>query len=230
MKRTEDAETALCHMIEAMAPGERLPSERSLCEDLKISRGTLRVFLERLEARKKVWRHVGRGTFAGSRPLETNPGLSVVADTTSPHELLEMRLIFEPKVAQLAALRASRQQISQMWYCAKKTGIVTDSKAYELWDATLHRTIAEAAHNKLLLDVFDAINDVRNNTDWGRLRDMVVSTPARQRQWWMQHEDLVDAIAARNESRAEEAMRKHIESVQLMIQGAARNQLSLMPE
>ncbi|MCK5444854.1 MAG: winged helix-turn-helix transcriptional regulator, partial [Rhodospirillaceae bacterium] len=48
-----------------LAPQSKLPPERQLCEELGISRGELRKALSLLEAEGKIWRHVGRGTFAG---------------------------------------------------------------------------------------------------------------------------------------------------------------------
>ncbi len=49
------------------APGDRLPPERELCRDLKVSRATLRQALAELEERGLVSRHQGRGTFV-TRP------------------------------------------------------------------------------------------------------------------------------------------------------------------
>src|SRR5258705_12891776 len=69
----------------------RLPPERQLTEDLELSRSALREGLEVLEARGRIWRHVGRGTFVGNRPLETPASLSVITSRTSPTEGLEVR-------------------------------------------------------------------------------------------------------------------------------------------
>ena len=46
----------------------RLPAERALSVQLGLSRSALREALEILEAQGKVWRHVGQGTFIGTRP------------------------------------------------------------------------------------------------------------------------------------------------------------------
>lgn len=100
-----------------------------------------------------------------------------------------------------------------MRHSVRKTGVVTDSQAYELWDSTLHRAVAQAAHNTLALAVFDAVNEVRSMTEWGRLRDIVVSSREVQLTWWRQHEEFVDAIANRDALRAEEAAREHVEMV-----------------
>lgn len=213
MGKLKAVEEALGHMLSNLSPGTRLPPERTLSRELGISRGTLRHALERLEARGKLWRHVGQGTFVGTRPAGSDARISVVSQATSPHELMEMRLIFEPQIARFAAIRATEQEIANMRHCVRKTGVVTESRAYELWDTTLHRAVAQAAHNTLLLAVFDAVNEVRSITEWGRLRDIVVSSREVQLTWWRQHEEFVEAIADRDASRAEESAREHVEMV-----------------
>src|SRR3546814_8131580 len=60
------------------------------------------------------------------------------------------------------------------------------------------------SHNTLLLAVFDAVNEVRSMTEWGRLRDIVVSSRAVQRAWWRQHQQFVEAIAGRSEEHTSE--------------------------
>ncbi len=213
MGKLKAVEDALGHMLSNLSPGTRLPPERALSRELGISRGTLRQALERLEARGKLWRHVGQGTFVGARPAGGDARLSVVSQATSPHELMEMRLILEPQIARFAATRATEQEIAHMRHCVRKTGVVTESQAYELWDATLHRAVAQAAHNTLVIAVFDAVNEVRSMTEWGRLRDIVVSSREVQLAWWRQHEEFVEAIANRDATRAEEAAREHVEMV-----------------
>src|SRR5437016_2471744 len=62
----------------------RLPTERELTRQLSVKRGVVRRFLAELEAEDKIWRHVGRGTFAGRRPVEADPDLKLVCDHSSP--------------------------------------------------------------------------------------------------------------------------------------------------
>ena len=52
-----------------LASQSRLPAERQLCTELGISRTELRKALSSLEADGQIWRHVGRGTFVGTRPI-----------------------------------------------------------------------------------------------------------------------------------------------------------------
>lgn len=213
MGKTAVAEAALCRVLDGLGEGARVPPERFLCTEFGISRGTLRRALERLEARGRIWRHVGRGTFVGTGPPSSGAGISLVSATTNPHEIMEMRLIIEPQIARLAAARATPQEIVRMQHCARKTGTVAESEAYELWDAKLHRTVAEAAHNELLLAIFGAINEMRRMNAWGRLRDRVICSREVQMAWWRQHDQFVAAIADGDAARAEEAAKRHVEDV-----------------
>src|SRR6266567_7967653 len=58
-------------------PGDRLPPEHELGAMLGVSRGTLRIALERLEATGEIVRRQGSGTFVASvpRPFALDEGL-----------------------------------------------------------------------------------------------------------------------------------------------------------
>jgi DNA-binding GntR family transcriptional regulator len=53
----------------SFAPGERLPSERELCQQLDVSRATVRRALRTLADAGLVEAHAGRGTFVSAGPL-----------------------------------------------------------------------------------------------------------------------------------------------------------------
>lgn len=218
-------ERAVRRLRELLGSGEypvngRLPPERELAEHLGLSRSALREGLALLEAEGLVWRHVGRGTFVGRRPLFEGGELSLVSDLTSPREVLEVRLELEPAITRFAALRATATHLNQMEFCLAKSRSVPDLGAWELWDSRLHRTIAEAAHNALLLAVFDAVNAVRTQTVWGRLQQLALSKEGQQT-YWSHHRAVVTAIAERDASRAEQLMYEHIACVRDAMAGPA---------
>jgi GntR family transcriptional regulator len=85
--RVDETETAL---RERLAPGrarqgDRLPPEKELAESLGVSRGTLRLALERLESNGEVVRRQGNGTFVGrvAQPAAFSEGLEVLESYTT---------------------------------------------------------------------------------------------------------------------------------------------------
>ncbi len=196
-------------------PQSRLPPERDLAQELGVTRTTLRGALAALEAEGAIWRHVGRGTFVGSRPEPANDDQSeagFVIDATNPQEVMEVRLILEPRIAALAALRASPAEIARMEECLRGATTATDVPSFEKWDSALHHAIAQAARNQLLLNLFRAVDAVREQEIWGRLKKATV-TEDRKALYMSQHADCVQAVRDRDVAGAERHMRKHLETV-----------------
>lgn len=191
----------------------RLPPERKLSRTLGVSRAELRKALAVLEADGQLWRHVGKGTFLGNRPLDTPADIAAITQRTNPAEVMRTRLLLEPEVARLAALNATPEQIAEMRVCLKKSRQATSWRQYEGWDNRLHRVIAEATQNHLLLALLDTLSAVRRAVGWGRLRPNPVK-PDSDHHSFTEHETIVEAIADRDMARAAANMRRHLEAVE----------------
>lgn len=178
-----------------------------------MSRTYLRAGLAQLEAEGKIWRAVGQGTFVGARPIQSAADITLLSGLASPAEVMEVRLVIEPETARLAALRATPGDIAHLEHCLRKSLAAPDFTTYAKWDATLHRGIAEAAHNTLLFTLFDAVNAVREQKGWSRLWEGAM-TPQRETTYNSHHHQIVRAIAERNAAHAEGLMRRHLEAVQ----------------
>jgi DNA-binding FadR family transcriptional regulator len=192
--------------------GQRLPPERELAARIGIGRRALRRALEVLEAEGRIWRHQGKGTFLGSRPAHAATDLEELAKRTHPLEVMDARLEIEPALARLAAMRATNGDIERLLRLAERTASSSDADGRELWDSALHRTIAEAAGNSLLLAVFDMIDRIRQDTTWRLLRERARSGE-RQQIYVEQHRRVIAAIAQREAHAAEQTMREHLELV-----------------
>ncbi|MBC8267308.1 MAG: FadR family transcriptional regulator [Rhodospirillaceae bacterium] len=204
---------------QALPPQSKLPPERRLCEELKISRGELRKALSLLEAEGKIWRHVGRGTFIGTRPLDRMDEITALSTHTNPAEVMQARLLLEPGLARIAAIQSTAADIERMRLCSKRKDAAVDWHTYERWDGAFHQAVAKGAHNMLLLTLFNALNTVREATEWGRLRKSRLTDAHRQRSG-KQHLAIIDAIIARDMEQAETAMRDHLHSVHKALLGS----------
>jgi DNA-binding FadR family transcriptional regulator len=190
----------------------RLPAERELCESLGVSRGDLRKALAVLERDGRIWRHVGKGTFVGSGPIEETIGISEIAGRTNPADVMRARLIIEPEIAREAALHATLDDIAAMRQSLAQTRDAATWRQYENFDNLLHRQIAQASSNNVLLGVFDVLNAVRRTVVWGRLRADGARPPADHHSF-ADHERIVEAIGERDLAGAAAAMRLHLQQV-----------------
>jgi DNA-binding FadR family transcriptional regulator len=190
----------------------RLPTERELCEILGVSRGDLRKALAVLEKDGQIWRHVGKGTFVGSRPIEEIVAVSEIADRTNPADLMRARLIVEPQIAREAALNATSEDVQAMRQSLVRTRGAVTWRQYENFDNLLHRQIAQASRNTVLLGLFDVLNAIRRAVVWGRLRTEPARPPSDHHSF-AEHQEIVDAIEHRDLDNAAAAMRRHLQSV-----------------
>lgn len=196
-----------------LPPDSRLPAERELCEVLGVSRGDLRKALALLEKEGKIWRHVGKGTFIGSGPLEETVAIAEISGRTNPADLMRSRLIVEPEIAREAALHATQDDILAMRRSLVQTRAAATWRQYENLDNLLHRQIAQASRNTVLLGLFDVLNAIRRAVVWGRLR-MEPARPPADHHSFAEHDRIVDAIENRDLGGAATAMRSHLQSVE----------------
>lgn len=190
----------------------RLPPERELSVELGISRSALRKAFAILEEEGKIWRHVGRGTFVGPRPEPSEEEMSSVISATNPTEIMEARLILEPNLAALAALRATISEFSKMELFLDRSKEAINTAEFQYWDGLLHQTIAKATDNSLLISIFMVMNNVRASNIWGRLKE-ASDTIERRKIYFRQHRDLIEALKDRDPVRAERIMREHLETL-----------------
>ena len=196
-------------------PGIPLPTERELSEKLGVGRREVRRALDVLEEEGRIWRKQGKGTFIGPAAPVEPLALQGLVQQTNLLEVMEARLQLEPGLARLAALRATRENLALMQRMLERIDKVSpdDRDLNELWDSAFHRAIAEAAGNRLMLGLFDAIDAVRRDPAWQHLREMA-RTPERVDVYNDHHHKIITAIIHRQPNDAAAAMREHLLSLQ----------------
>lgn len=217
MERTDHTLTRLRELISGNGIDGRIPPERVLASELGVGRRSLRRALDILEQEGRISRQQGRGTFiqspAGPASSAAGVPLDQILEHTNPLEAIEVRLSVEPVMARLAAVRASQCDIKKLQLLAQETRDAADAAAYEDADERFHRAIAEASRNALFLAMFDMLRSCRRDAAWRRLGENA-HCYKRQAVYAGFHQEICEAISARDGERAQEAMYRHLSDVQ----------------
>ncbi|WOE31733.1 MULTISPECIES: transcriptional regulator LldR [unclassified Acinetobacter] len=205
-----------------MQVGARLPAERKLCEQLGVSRSSLREAIQQLSSQGMLISKVGAGTYLQQLPINWSQHqivqpLSHLIDEDPEYrfDVQEARLILEGGTAWYAAQRATAKDCSNIRQCYEQIShyqsIGNDEEAARA-DARFHLAIAEASHNIVLIQMMRSLFDLLEfNVVLGRQK--VYSEPNRFDQLQDQHFQVMDAIEHQDPEAAQQAVCGHIEFV-----------------
>ncbi|MEK8128224.1 FadR/GntR family transcriptional regulator [Paenibacillus filicis] len=195
-----------------LAPGDVLPTERELAQGFGISRGTLREAFRILEREGLIETRPGGGRFL-SRTLEKAEDRKQILENIERAtiiELLEARELFETGIVELAAVRATEEDIADIDAALQRWGMV-DSESDDdpvNPDQAFHLSIAKATHNVVLVNLIDLHMDLLRKT-----RQKTDEIPGRKKEIYEEHLRIVDAIKARDPVQAKEAIIFHLHQV-----------------
>jgi GntR family transcriptional regulator, transcriptional repressor for pyruvate dehydrogenase complex len=136
-------------------PGDRLPPERQLAEQLGVSRPSLREAIQKLAARGLLLARQGGGTYVTERLDSgfTGPWQEMLASHPELHrDVLEFRRMLEGTVARLAAERATeadRERIGRLYLQMQQAHARDERERTSETDVAFHQALADAAHNAL---------------------------------------------------------------------------------
>ena len=196
-----------------LKPGDQLPAERELAQQLGVSRTAVREAVKTLREKGLVEAYSGRGTFitdGTSQAARQSFDLMVKIGQQegSPH-LAELRLILEPGIAALAAARAEEDDRAAMREAVSVMDRAQrDPEAYIEADLDFHLALAEAAANPLILSLIDSIVGLLREQ---RIRIFNVEGGPQRGQ--IHHKRILDAMERRDPEMARNAMRAHLEQV-----------------
>ncbi|HZW83980.1 MAG TPA: FadR/GntR family transcriptional regulator [Candidatus Deferrimicrobium sp.] len=195
-------------------PGDRLLSERELCERLQVSRASVREALSALEIMGLIEVKPGEGTFIRQTSVDSIIGpmaliLSMEKDTIM--ELLEVRKVLEVEAAGLAAERATQEELDEMGEALEEMiQDLNEGKLGENADHKLHYAIYKATHNSVLLRLMNTISDsMEKNIRTNRQR--LYALPGNPEKLLKEHAAIAKAIGKRDAEKARECMYEHLD-------------------
>jgi GntR family transcriptional regulator, galactonate operon transcriptional repressor len=192
-------------------PGDILSSEPELSLQFNVSRPVMREALKILGSKGLIESRPRTGTRVRPRadwnildPDVIGWMNEVGPDRALLDALCEVRLMFEPSAARLAALRASAEEIKTIEECYRRMEEgVNVPETYIPADLAFHAAICAAAHNEMLQKITEAITG-------SLLVSRVVTSrlPGANLAAMPLHWSVAEAIHKRDGQAAEKAMRK----------------------
>jgi DNA-binding FadR family transcriptional regulator len=186
--------------------GEKLPGETTLAPQLGVGRSTIREAIRQLAGRGVLASRQGAGVFVTA--LDAPEDWDAVLRRAGVVAVIEARVAIETEAAALAAarrtpadLRAIRRALSE------RAEHRSDIESHVDADTVFHRAIVAAAHNPVLLDLFDSFTP--------RLREAMIEMLRIRREFGGDadhdaHAELAGAIADRDECAAADRSRAHL--------------------
>ncbi|ANN22362.1 GntR family transcriptional regulator [Amycolatopsis orientalis] len=188
--------------------GSRLPAERTLCEQLGISRGSLRQALRVLDSIGYVQVRPGSGTYV-RETLDEQPLRSWFSEHEQLVEkLFDLRTTVEPTLAERLALHHTPRVLARLESTVEEMDQAAadgDMLRVIAADAEFHRVIAGNAGND---DVTDLLRSVLALV--GEERRAALRLPGQIRKAVDEHRAILEAVRRSDAAAAREITRKHL--------------------
>ncbi|THE06296.1 FadR family transcriptional regulator [Microbacterium oleivorans] len=204
-----------------LRPGDRLPIEKDLAEQIGVSRGSLREGVRALAVLGVVETRQGDGTYITALDAAKLLGpLTWFADRqmdAEPAQLLNVRRVLEAESAALAARVATEEQIAEMSAALDRVDVLLDAGAEQSdigaiidVDTQFHRLIAQSSGNPLLAALVNSLAGHTYRTRVWRALEERGATAATQ----AEHRGILDEIARHDSDRARMRMHVHLLAVE----------------
>lgn len=190
--------------------GDKLPSADAIMKLLGVGRSSLREALRYLEATGVVEVLNGKGIYVKEEAAQyqVSAKIKIEDEKTALLQLMEVRRALEVLAVQLAAQRATQEQIEEMRYYLHEIE-VAEGHGSSVADMKFHQAIYKAAGNPMLQSLVESVWElfaVFWNAPLGRQEIFNDSFPF--------HQTLFDAIVERNPTKACEELHKLMNSME----------------
>jgi GntR family transcriptional repressor for pyruvate dehydrogenase complex len=190
-----------------LKPGDRLPPEHRLVEELGVSRSVVREGIKALEERGLVEVRQGSGTFV------RRPSSETVADSFSLFlrtriarysQLMDVRRILDVEIAGRLAERATKEDLESLARRTARMWEVLDSPdEFVKEDVAFHMAFYAATKNEVLLTIMQPIMELL-----AEAMGVTFEAPGSAESSLRRHEKLLEHIRARDAEGARRAMRE----------------------
>jgi DNA-binding FadR family transcriptional regulator len=217
----------VCHLIESriikgeINVGDKLPTENELAVMYKVSRPVIREAIKALKEKGWVETLVAKGTYVVQNVAKGVENSFDVAVRMKPDErfsnLIQVRMILEPEIAALAAVKASQDEIARMRQavCQMDEAVINaDVDTFLKADFAFHMAMAESTGNRLIHLIMAPVVNLMRDVQKYHLSNVVQGNQRSQRN----HKRIMKGIERHDPDHARLCMYEHIVQVRDDIQ------------
>lgn len=201
-----------------LTAGHKLPAERDMARQFKTSRVSVREAYRSLEdmGLLRIRRGAEGGAFIAKfdhEPVRRSLSLVLGLGNTSHNEVTEARMLIEPSIVRLAALRARPEDIDklELVLAREEEEVGTPSTDSGTTAGQFHRAVADCTHNMPLVVLMNALADL--TAESVSALDSRIRTRHRRKNC-KYHRSILEAIREHDADRAYALMVQHVGDIQ----------------
>ena len=190
------------------APGDKLPSEGQLCEQLGVSRVSVRSALQSLAAQGFIEIRRGEGSFVKHSSLSDQLDLLLPIFALGEKDILDVlkyRIITEPSLMAYVVENATEADIAKLEEILdnmKKS--TSDMRRHAQLDEQFHFLLTEIVANGVISKVYRVLFEIFNSA-WNEVCGILGPDAGI-----LYHSRILEALKARDKETAERVMREHV--------------------
>lgn len=186
--------------------GDKLPSEKELCQVFNVSRVPVREALSALELNGLVDSVQGGGVYVKAQAVDAELPQSV-----EPQDIIRARMVLEPDIAREAALhlddenRRVLSEILENFRMESKVGVITKET-----DRAFHLAVAKASGSTMYAMIMELIFKAMEQEMWELILSRTIATQKFRDQNNLEHIRICEAILDGRADDAHEFMKSHM--------------------
>ena len=200
---------------DALSPGTKLPPERALAQQFGIGRQCLREAFSVLAVLGVVEVRKSKGVFVtATAPLQLQTLSLNNEELGAPFELMEARILLEPKITGLAAVHRDQKMLADLDRILEEMTLrLKDGEHCVEQDKCFHMTIANGCGNGVFARLLSVMITNMGKRLWRELKEKSLHVPGRSARYLKEHVEITESIRSGNKQLATSHMRNHLKGV-----------------
>ncbi len=191
--------------------GDKLPTERDLAEQLKLSRASIREAIRALEVIGLVECRQGAGNYIKESfedSLFEPLSMMFILEDSNTQDILEIREALELQTVVQASKKITVGELKQLEKILVDMKGCTSEVLNVQLDKKFHYTIAKASRNKIIINVLSVISQLIDELIKDS-REKILADEANRVRLTKNHELIYEALRDKDTAKAYNVMREH---------------------